>query len=180
MTNVSLKLTMLHFSGHAACLGVGNRRRGLHCRDGEFSTRAPAHRATGDTVIQRESVLYWQPTGPSPPCHLCSRPSLSHGSLNYLFHEALYIPAYGHPHTALSSNFCARIKKACHKRDRRIPSVSLRYCLACGPWILRFRVIEETSIQTSVMICLYICCMHTSIHRRVIVEAGSTPPAAHP
>jgi len=38
----------------------------------------------------RESVLYWQPTGPNSPYHLddFGRPALRHGSLNSLFHAA--------------------------------------------------------------------------------------------
>ena len=60
-------------------------------------------------LMNRERVLYWQPTGPNPPHHLESslltsywsesttsswcvgRPALRHGSLNSLFHVAWYL-----------------------------------------------------------------------------------------
>ena len=44
----------------------------------------------------RESVLYWQPTGPNPLNHRdnFSRQALRHGCLNFLFQVVLYLPSY--------------------------------------------------------------------------------------
>ena len=47
-------------------------------------------------AILRERVLYWQPTGPSPPHRLdvlVDRPCAM-GVLNSLFYVALYLPSY--------------------------------------------------------------------------------------
>ena len=54
-----------------------------------------AHRELNADPAQRERVLYLQPTGPNPLHHSddFSRPALRHGSLNFLFQVASYLPS---------------------------------------------------------------------------------------